>query len=59
MPAEGVQLVDMEKRLILEALEKANWVQKEAAEHLGISRRVMHYKIQKFGIKNPNWVKNK
>ncbi len=59
LPAEGTQLVDMEKRLILEALEKANWVQKEAAEFLGISRRVMHYKIQKFGIRNQNWVKNK
>ncbi len=59
LPAEGTQLADMEKRLILDALEKANWVQKEAAEFLGISRRVMHYKIQKFGIRNQNWVKNK
>ncbi len=59
MPEGGIPLVEMEKRLILEALERANWVQKEAAEFLGVSRRVMHYKIQKFGIRNPNWVKNK
>jgi DNA-binding NtrC family response regulator len=59
MPEGGIPLVEMEKRLILEALEKANWVQKEAAQYLGVSRRVMHYKIQKFGIRNPNWVKNK
>ena len=59
MPAGGIPLVEMEKKLILEALERANWVQKEAAQFLGVSRRVMHYKIQKFGIRNPNWVKNK
>jgi len=55
----NVRLVDMEKKLILEALDKSSWIQKEAAKYLGISRRVMHYKIQKFGIRNPNWVKNK
>ncbi len=59
LPKEGMPLVEMEKRLILEALERANWVQKEAARYLGVSRRVMHYKIQKFGIRNPNWVKNR
>ncbi len=59
MPEGGIPLVEMEKKLILEALERANWVQKEAAQYLGVSRRVMHYKIQKFGIRNPNWVKYK
>ena len=56
---QGISLAEMERQMVLEALEKANWVQKEAARHLGISRRVMHYKIQKFGFRNPNWVKNK
>jgi len=56
---DGLRLLDMEKKLILEALDKNGWVQKDAAHYLGISRRVMHYKIQKFGIRNPNWVKNK
>ena len=55
----NVRLVDMEKKMILDALDKSSWIQKEAAKYLGISRRVMHYKIQKFGITNPNWVKNK
>jgi DNA-binding NtrC family response regulator len=59
LAGDGVKLLAMEKKLILEALDKNNWVQKEAAEYLGISRRVMHYKIQKFGIRNANWVKNK
>jgi DNA-binding NtrC family response regulator len=39
-----------EKAMVIDALRKANWVQKDAADILGISRRVMHYKIRKFGI---------
>ncbi|MEJ5378056.1 MAG: sigma-54 dependent transcriptional regulator [bacterium] len=42
-----------EKKLILEALERSNWVQKEAAKLLGVSRRVLHYKIRKYGIQIP------
>jgi len=59
LPAEGIKLLDMERKLVMDALEKANWVQKEAARFLGVSRRVMHYKIQKFGIRNSNWVRNR
>ena len=39
-----------EKAMVIQALKKAKWVQKDAADILGISRRVMHYKIRKFGI---------
>jgi len=39
-----------EKAMVMDALRKANWVQKDAADILGISRRVMHYKIRKFNI---------
>ena len=39
-----------EKAMVIDALRKANWVQKDAADILGISRRVMHYKIRKFNI---------
>lgn len=42
-----------ERKLILEALERSHWVQKDAARLLGISRRVLHYKIRKFGIQIP------
>lgn len=42
-----------ERKLILEALERANWVQKDAAKLLGVSRRVLHYKIRKYGIDIP------
>jgi DNA-binding NtrC family response regulator len=48
--SDSLSLEEGEKNLILKALEKAGWVQKDAAQLLGISRRVIHYKIKKFGI---------
>jgi len=44
------RLEEQEKAMVVEALRKARWVQKDAAKILGISRRVMHYKVRKFGI---------
>jgi DNA-binding NtrC family response regulator len=41
-----------EKAMVVDALRKAKWVQKDAADILGISRRVMHYKIKKFNIQS-------
>ena len=55
----GKNLKELEKKAVLEALRKTNYVQKEAAKLLGISKRVIHYKIQQFGIKHPRWIKNK
>jgi DNA-binding NtrC family response regulator len=48
-----------EKELILRSLEENLWVQKNAAQQLGISPRALNYKINKFGITHPNWRKNK
>jgi transcriptional regulator with GAF, ATPase, and Fis domain len=50
-------LKEAERMLILNALEKANWVQKDAAELLGISKRVMNYKIKRHAIHNERWRK--
>ncbi len=46
----AVSLEESEKRAIVRALEQANWVQKDAADILGISRRAIHYKVKKYGI---------
>ena len=54
---EGMTLKEAERTLILHALEKTNWVQKDAAKLLGISKRVMNYKIKKHGIQNQRWRK--
>jgi DNA-binding NtrC family response regulator len=44
------KLEETEKDMVVDALKKARWVQNEAAKSLGISRRVMHYKIKKYNI---------
>jgi len=41
---------EFEKGIILDALKRANYVQSHAAEMLGISRRILKYKIDKLGI---------
>jgi len=43
-------LEHIEGQLILRALRASNNVQSKAAELLGISRRMMHYKMRKYGM---------
>jgi DNA-binding NtrC family response regulator len=53
VPMTGEELNPLEARekaMVIQALKKTNWVQKDAANILGISRRVMHYKIRKYDI---------
>lgn len=59
LPAEGMPLDDLERMVILEALRMNDWVQKDAARFLGVSSRVMNYKIQKYEITHPRWTRNK
>ena len=49
----------LEKQALLEALRRTNWIQKEAAKLLGVSSRVMNYKVAKHGITNDRWTKNR
>jgi DNA-binding NtrC family response regulator len=48
---------DFEREVILDALKKTNYIQSHAAEILGISRRILKYKMDKLGI-NQNRVKD-
>lgn len=43
-------VADIEKHHILSALEESNWIQLKAAKRLGISQRMLGYKIKKYGI---------
>ena len=45
------RLATVEKDMLVAALEGHNWVQTKAAEALGISERVLRYKMNKAGIK--------
>jgi two-component system, NtrC family, response regulator AtoC len=53
IPPTGIPLEDIERLALIEALKMSNWVQKDAAELLAISPRVMNYKIKVLGIEFP------
>src|SRR5262249_38527734 len=53
IPPTGIALEDIERNALVEALKMSNWVQKDAAERLSISPRVMNYKIKAVGIEFP------
>lgn len=41
---------DFERNLIVQALEKCNGIQTRAAKHLGTTRRILRYRMDKLGI---------
>jgi len=49
---------EFEKEIILDALRRANFIQSHAAEILGISRRILKYKMDKLGIQQPERTKS-
>jgi DNA-binding NtrC family response regulator len=59
IPAGGLRWEEMEKDLLLQALSMNGWVQKEAAKILGLSTRVLNYKVKHFGITHPSWKHDK
>ena len=59
LAADLLNLELLEKTAMLEALKRSNWIQKEAAKLLGVSSRVMNYKVHKHGITHDRWSKNR
>ncbi len=59
LAADLLNLEQLEKTALLEALKRSNWVQKEAAKLLGISSRVMNYKVHKHSNTHDRWSKNR
>jgi DNA-binding NtrC family response regulator len=59
IPPEGVSLRDVERQLVLAALQRSNFVQKEAAKLLGISRRKLNYMVRRMGITHSSWRRNR
>ena len=55
VPDEGINLDQMEKGLVLAALEKSDWNQKRAAELLGISVDRMNSRVKKWDLRHPSW----
>jgi two-component system response regulator AtoC len=50
LPAEGVQLDEVEKNLVVQALERSGGNQTRAATLLGLHRDQIRYRIEKFGL---------
>jgi DNA-binding NtrC family response regulator len=50
LPAEGVKLEEVERQLLVQALERSNGNQTHAAQLLGINRDQVRYRIEKFGL---------
>ncbi len=50
IPDEGISIEELEKHLILRAMEKSGWVITKAAKLLGLSFRTLQYRLEKFNI---------
>jgi two-component system NtrC family response regulator len=50
LPPHGISLEDIEKELILRALQKFEWNQTQSAKYLDISRRTLIYRMEKYGL---------
>jgi two-component system, NtrC family, response regulator AtoC len=53
VPPTGIALDEIERQAIVEALKMCNWIQKDAADLLHISARVINYKIKTLAIEMP------
>lgn len=53
IPSEGINFETFERDLILQAMEKSDWVIAKAAKLLGMSYRTLQYRLDKFGLKKP------
>src|SRR5918993_376091 len=53
LPVEGVNFEDVERNLILQAMERTDYNITKAAKLLGLTFRTLQYRLEKFGIKRP------
>jgi len=59
LPAGGMSLREVERELVLEALRRCDFLQKDAAKLLGVSRRKLNYMIRRMGITHASWRRNR
>ncbi len=50
LPDEGISLEEVEKAVIVQALERSNWNRAQAARFLRVPRHILLYRMQKFGL---------
>ncbi|HOI18079.1 MAG TPA: sigma-54 dependent transcriptional regulator, partial [Geobacteraceae bacterium] len=52
LPPEGYSLEQLEREVVIEALERNDWNKSAAAAFLKIPRHILLYRLEKFGIAN-------
>ena len=50
LPAHGIDLEQLERSLVVQALERSGWNQTRAATLLGLNRDQIRYRIEKFKL---------
>jgi len=50
IPPEGINLKELEKEILKEAMEKSGWVVSRAAKLLGVTYRTLQYRLKKYKI---------
>ncbi len=53
LPPEGISMDELEREIIVKAMERAGWVIAKAAPLLGMSYKTLQYRLEKFGIEKP------
>jgi transcriptional regulator with GAF, ATPase, and Fis domain len=53
IPPEGIDIEEVERSLLLQAMQKSDWVIARAAKLLHLTYRTMQYRLEKFGIRKP------
>ncbi len=53
LPATGIDLEQLERSLVVQALERSGWNQTRAATLLGLNRDQIRYRIEKFKLARP------
>jgi len=51
LPPEGISFEEVEKNLILQAMDQTDYNITKAAKLLGLTFRTLQYRLEKFGIK--------
>ena len=54
LPPEGINFEEMERALIIKAMERADWVIGKAAPLLGLSYKTLQYRLDKHAIEKPD-----
>ena len=54
LPVEGINLEELERSLVVQALERSGWNQTKAATLLGLNRDQIRYRIEKFDLHKPS-----